>query len=262
MWDALLLAFHSHSHQVVSAVIAEAASTILQGPDHDTTDPAKAFRKWDAAVGSLNQNALDLPPLDAKMLSTCLMVASLHASKEDSYYQAYLQLQATLALPSATLDPHTVRTAAVDAINAEQRRQSSTSRASDSVLGFVAAASGFRRPLTGTSTPASSCCRCPHHCVLPDGTYRIVRPAVEAHLAAVPDRDPEADVSDKTLRAYRVYKAAITDPNSSRADIVRLTGDLKEERQADRERARYYHMQEEEDALMAIAAARDYDSDE
>ena len=96
MWDALFLAFHPRSHQVVSAVIAEAASTILQGPDHDTTDPAKAFRKWDATVGSLNQNALDLPPLDAKMLSTCLMVASLHASKEDSYYQAYLQLRAKL----------------------------------------------------------------------------------------------------------------------------------------------------------------------
>ena len=61
----------------------------------------------------------------------------------------------------------------------------------------------------------------PHHCVLPDGTFRIVRP-VEAHIASVPDRDPEADVSEKTLRAYRVYKAAITDPNSSRADIARL----------------------------------------
>ena len=105
LWDALLTAFHPRSPQVVSAVIAEAAATILQGPDHDTTDPAKAFRKWDAAVGSLNPNAPDLPPLDAKMVSTCLMVASLHASKEDSYYQAYLQLQATLALPSATLDP-------------------------------------------------------------------------------------------------------------------------------------------------------------
>ena len=194
------------------------------------------------------------------MLSTCLMYASLHASTEDLYYQAYAQLQATLAQPSATFDTPTVRAAAVTAFNAEQRRRSSTSRAPDSVLAFAASA-GFRRPITGTSTPASSCCRCPHHCVLPDGTFRIVRP-VEAHIAAVPDRDPEADVSDKTLRAYRVYKAAITDPNSSRADIARLTGDLKERRQADRERAQYYRMQEEEDAILAIAAARDYDSDE
>ena len=77
LWDALHTAFHPRSPQVVSAVIAEAAATILAGPDHETTDPAKAFRKWDAAVGSLNQNALDLPPLDAKMLSTCLMVANL-----------------------------------------------------------------------------------------------------------------------------------------------------------------------------------------
>ena len=52
---------------------------------------------------------------DAKMLSTCLMVASLHASKEDSYYQAYAQLQAALALPSATFDGPTVRAAAVAA---------------------------------------------------------------------------------------------------------------------------------------------------
>jgi len=113
----------------------------------------------------------------------------------------------------------------------------------------------FRRPIAGTSTPASSCCRFPHHCVLPDGTYRIVRPAVEAHLAAVPDRDPEADVSEKTLRAY-------CDPTSSPADVDRLTRALKEERQADREHAHYYRMQEEEDALMAIAAVRNYDSDE
>jgi len=195
------------------------------------------------------------------MLSTCLMVASLHASKEDSYYQAYAQLQAALALPSATLDAPTVRAAAVAAFNAEQRRRSSTSRAPDSVLGFAAASAGFRRPLTGTSTPAPSCCRCPHHCVLPDGTFRVVRP-VEAHIAAVPDRDPFSDVSEKTLQAYKAYKAAITDPSSSRAEVAHLTGDLKEDRQADRERARYYRMQEEQDAILAIAAARDYDSDD
>ena len=263
VWDALILAFHPHSHQVVSAMVAEAASTILRGPDHNTADLAKAFRKWDAAVSSLNQSALDLPPLDARMLSTCLMVASLHASQEDSYFQAYLQLQSTLALPSATLDPHTVRTAAVNAFNAEQRKRSSETRAPESVLGFAAAATGFRRPPTGTSTPAGSCCRCPHHCVLPDGTYRIVRTPVEAHLAAVPDRGPEADVSDKTMRAYRVYKATISDHASSSADIDRATRALQEQRQDDRERALYHRMQEQEEALMAIAAARDsYDSDE
>ena len=161
--------------------------------------------------------------------------------------------------PSCT-SPVVRGTAVVNAFNAEQRRCSSTARAPESVLRFYAAAAGFRRPITGTSTPASSCCRCPLHCVLPDGTYPIVRP-VEAHIAAVPERDPEADDSEKTLRAYRVYKVAITDPNSSRADIARLTGDLKEQRQADRERAQYYRMQEEEDAILAIAAARDYDSD-
>ena len=108
----------------------------------------------------------------------------------------------------------------------KKRRGSSTSRAPDSVLAFAAASAGFPRPLTGTPTPAPSCCRCPHHCI------------------------------------YKAYKAAITDPNSSRADLTRLPGDLKEERKADRERARYYRMQDEEAAIMAVAAAGGYDSDD
>ena len=45
-------------------------------------------------------------------------------------------------------------------------------------------------------------------------------------------------------------------------DIERATRTLKEQRHDDRERARYYRMQEEEDAVLAIAAARDYDFDE
>jgi len=69
----------------------------LRGPDNDAADADKAFLKWDAAVGDLNQNTRDLPPLKAEMLSTCLMYASLHASKADPYYQAYAQLQASLA---------------------------------------------------------------------------------------------------------------------------------------------------------------------
>ena len=100
LWDALISAFHPRSPQVVADFLAEATVAILRGPDHDTVDPTKAFRQWDAAVGALNQHALDLPPLTAQMLCACLMYASLHASKEDSYYQAYMQLQATLALPS------------------------------------------------------------------------------------------------------------------------------------------------------------------
>ena len=67
LWDTLLTAFHPRSPQVVAAVIAEAAVTILRGPDYDTNDPDKAFRQWDAAVDSLNLNALDLPPLNAQM---------------------------------------------------------------------------------------------------------------------------------------------------------------------------------------------------
>jgi len=262
LWDALLQAFHPRSPQVVADFLAEKTVAILRGPDHNAADPSLAFRKWDTAVGALNRHAHDLPPITAQMLCACLMYASLHASKEDSYYQAYMQLQATLALPTAIFDAATVRAAAVSAFHAEQRRLSSTSRAPESVLGFAAAATGFRRPPTGTSTPASNCCRCPHHCVLPDGTFRTVRPAVEAHLAAVPDRGPEPDVSDKTLRAYKAYQAVLSDPDSSSMDIQRATRALKDQRQDDRDRARYYRMQEEEDAVMAIAAAREYDSDE
>ena len=78
----------------------------------------------------------------------------------------------------------------------------------------------------------------------------------------MPDRSHEADVSDKTLRAYKAYQVVLSDPDSSSTDIQRATRALKSQRQDDRERARYYRMQEEEDAIMAIAAARDYDSDE
>ena len=78
----------------------------------------------------------------------------------------------------------------------------------------------------------------------------------------MPDRGPEADVSDKTLRAYRVYKATVASHASSSADIERANEALQQQRQYDRERARYYRMQEQEEALVAIAAARDnYDSD-
>ena len=113
----------------------------------------------------------------------------------------------------------------------------------------------FATPIPGTSTPASSCYRCPHHCVLPDGTFCVVCP-VNAHLSALPDRDPYADVSDKTIKAYKAYKAAIEDPHCSNADLARLTGTLVEERQSDRERARYYRMQDEEADILAVARRR------
>jgi len=143
LWDALLQAFHPRSPQVVADFLAEKTVAILRGPDHNAADPSLAFRKWDTAVGALNRHAHDLPPITAQMLCACLMYASLHASKEDSYYQAYMQLQATLALPTAIFDAATVRAAAVSAFHAEQRRLSSTSRAPESVLGFAAAATGF-----------------------------------------------------------------------------------------------------------------------
>ena len=83
-----------------------------------------------------------------------------------------------------------------------------------------------------------------------------------AHLSAVPDRDPFADVSASPIKAYQAYQAAIEDPHRSCADLARLTGTLKLERQSDRERARYYRMQEEEAAFLADAAAGPYASDD
>ena len=56
--------------------------------------------------------------------------------------------------------------------------------------------------------------------------------------------------------------ASGTASSSSRGEVARLTGDLKEERQADRKGARYYRMQEEVNAVLAIADARVYDSDD
>lgn len=64
------------------------------------------------------------------------------------------------------------------------------------------------------------------------------------HLSAVPDRDPFADVSASPIKAYQAYQAALEDPHRSCADLARLTGTLKLERQSDRERAHYYRMQE------------------
>jgi len=83
-----------------------------------------------------------------------------------------------------------------------------------------------------------------------------------AHLSAVPDRDPFADVSASPIKAYQAYQAAIEDPHRSCADLARLTGTLKLERQSDRERARYYRMQAEEAAVLADAAAGPYASDD
>ena len=83
-----------------------------------------------------------------------------------------------------------------------------------------------------------------------------------AHLSAVPDRDPFADVSASPIKAYQAYQAAIEDPHCSCADLARLTGTLKLERQSDRERARYYRMQAEEAAFLADAAAGPYASDD
>ena len=55
-----------------------------------------------------------------------------------------------------------------------------------SSLGFAAHV-GPRRstPTTGTHTAGSGCCKCPHHCRFPDGTFRVVRAADTAVVANV-----------------------------------------------------------------------------
>jgi len=148
------------------------------------------------------------------------------------------------------------------AFQAEQRRRSSTSRAPDSVEAFAAFGSAPRRPVTGTPTAHATCCQCPHHCVLPDGTFRVVR-SVAAHQALVP---PEFDycpgVSAKTLHAFKCYKAAVEDKGSSRDEIARLAQTFEVQRQADKERAMYYRLQDQESAMLAVTGYDDFDGDD
>jgi hypothetical protein len=105
------------------------------------------------------------------------MYASLHCSTKDTYYNAFMWLNDSLTRCTSTFDVATVRAAAVLAFNAENRRLKKPPPDSTpaSVLGFAAAV-GPRRSSTvsGSHTAGPGCCKCPIHCKLPDGTFRVV----------------------------------------------------------------------------------------
>jgi hypothetical protein len=119
-WDLLLKTFPPSSPQVVAGLIAAAAGSIMRGPDHNSVDPDKAFKHWDAAVASLLQVG------DAAMtpegLGAIMMYASLHSSTKGTYYNAFMLLNESLTHGTSTFDVATVRAAAVLAFNAENRR--------------------------------------------------------------------------------------------------------------------------------------------
>ena len=129
---------------------------------------------------------------------------------------------------------------AVLAFNAESRRLRKTPPDSTpaSVLGFAANVVGPRRSAltTGTHSAGSGCCKCPHHCRFPDGTFRVVRAAdtaVVAHVGTVAG----ARTSAKSRQALLIYHAALDDLETPAADIAFLRVVYEAERQADVDRA-------------------------
>jgi hypothetical protein len=59
--------------------------------------------------------------LTSDRLSAVLMYASLHGSTKDTYYNAYMRLNESLARGTSSFDAATVRAAEVLAFNAENR---------------------------------------------------------------------------------------------------------------------------------------------
>jgi hypothetical protein len=151
--------------------------------------------------------------LTSEQLSAVLMYASLNGSMRDVYYNAYMRLNEYLAHGTSTFDAATVRAAALLAFNAEHRRLQKTPPDSTpaSVFGFAAAV-GPRRSGTviGAYTPGPGCCKCPHHCRLPDGTFRLVR-TVEANAVANVGTVATAPTSLASRSAPQIYRAALDD---------------------------------------------------
>ena len=195
------------------------------------------------------------------MLSTCLMYASLHASTKDSYYHAYTTLNAALAQPGARFNAATVRAAALGAFDSERRHASSTSRAPGSVLAFPATF-GSRGPAPGTVRPGPSCCACPHHCVLADGSYRPVR--LQANSADVDDDDREfcSGASKKTVAAYQAFQAGY-EAGAGPDEMKRLGLEFEARKVSDKERAYYNrHCLQEEAVRFRTPYINHEDSDD
>ena len=99
---------------------------------------------------------------------------------------------------------------AVLAFNAESRRLRKTPP--DSTLASVfgcAAAVGPRRSSTvsGSHSAGPGCCKCPFHCKLPDGTFRLVR-VRENDAAANVGTVATAPTSSESRHALRLLTFA------------------------------------------------------
>jgi len=235
-WDLLLKTFPPSCPQVVAGLIAAAAGSIMRGPDHSSVDPDKAFRHWDAAVASLLQ--VGDVVMTPERLVAIMMYASLHSSAKDTYYHAFMRLNESLTNGTSTFDVATVRAAEVLAFNAENRRLKKTPPDSTpaSVLGFATAV-GPRRSSTviGSHSAGPGCCKCPFHCKLPDGTFRVVR-VRENDAAANVGTVATAPTSSDSRHALGVYKAALDDLGTPAADIAFLRSIFEAERQANFDR--------------------------
>jgi hypothetical protein len=209
----------------------------MHGPDHSSADPEKAFKHWNAAVASLLQ--VGDVVMTPERFGAVMMYASLHGSTKDTYYNAFMRLNDSLTRGTSTFDVATVRAAAVLAFNAENRRLKKTPPDSTpaSVLGFAAAV-GPRRSSTvsGSHTAGPGCCKCPIHCKLPDGTFRVVR-ARETDAAANVGTAATAPTSSESRHALRIYNADVDDFDTPAADIAFLRSIYETKRQADFDRA-------------------------
>jgi hypothetical protein len=202
-WDLLRKTFLPSSPQAVAGLTAAAAGN-MHGPDHSSADPEKAVKHWNAAVASLLQ--VGDVVMTPERFGAVMMYASLHGSTKDTYYNAFIRLNDSLTRGTSTFDVATVRAAAVLAFNAENRRLKKTPPDS------FAAAVGPRRSSTvsGSHTAGPGCCKCPVHCKLPDGTFRVVR-ARDTDAAANVGTAATAPTSSESRHALQIYHAAVDD---------------------------------------------------
>jgi len=85
--------------------------------------------------------------------------------------------------------------------------------------------------LSGSHTAGPGCCKCPIHCKLPDGTFRVVR-ARDTDAAANVGTAATAPTSLESRHALRIYNAAVDDFDTPAADIAFLRSIYETERQA------------------------------
>ena len=90
--------------------------------------------------------------------------------------------------------------------------------------------------MTGAHTPGPGCCKCPHHCLLTDGTFRLVR-TMAANVVANVGTVATAPTSLASRSAIQIYHAALDDLDTPAEDFAFLRSIYETERQDDFDRA-------------------------